>query len=502
MTVAQIFTNIINFVKTGVPNNVKSSNMRALLTWITRRMDIRETGRLSVYKYSGNVSIDQEIGDRCTGVIEDTFVRDAIYIGGNISLLSSYVIPGSSTGDNSYSETYEDIAEMLADQADQELRKYYLVLDASDDPDINSGKAVYLFLGTETPDLQTDYIRLSDGEIEELENSQAYQIKTIFAIEESFSDYSELANGQVWVEYNGSNVTHIIFDLAYTQILDKARELFGDDNFYFNIYNSTKNTNIRGVWASLNTVDAGSKLRVQVSGVTLAEIKEGDVLHLGLPINLGEGSIDLNPYQLKSEKGAADGYASLDGSGKVPSGQLPSYVDDVLEFANLAAFPPVGETGKIYVALDTNFSYRWTGSVYVKMIDLTAAEAKTLYESNANTNAFTDDEKTKLTNLRPRTPIVATGVSGTYNIDFALSIEWKITCTGATTITFSNYDEALGETTGVYITGAVPVLPATVNVVPGSEDFDASLRNYMVLNVFDATASSEIVDMQNKLMTV
>jgi DNA-binding beta-propeller fold protein YncE len=53
--------------------------------------------------------------------------------------------------------------------------------------------------------------------------------------------------------------------------------------------------------------------------------------------------------------------------GLVPASQLPSYVDDVLEFANLAAFPASGEAGKIYVALDTNKCYRWSGSTYVEI---------------------------------------------------------------------------------------------------------------------------------------
>jgi hypothetical protein len=66
-----------------------------------------------------------------------------------------------------------------------------------------------------------------------------------------------------------------------------------------------------------------------------------------------------------SEKAAANGVATLDATGKVPSTQLPSYVDDVLEAANLAAFPATGETGKIYVALDTNKAYRWSGSTYI-----------------------------------------------------------------------------------------------------------------------------------------
>lgn len=56
-------------------------------------------------------------------------------------------------------------------------------------------------------------------------------------------------------------------------------------------------------------------------------------------------------------------------AGKVPSSQLPSYVDDVAEYANLAGFPVTGETGKIYLALDTEFTYRWSGSAYVKISD-------------------------------------------------------------------------------------------------------------------------------------
>jgi hypothetical protein len=58
--------------------------------------------------------------------------------------------------------------------------------------------------------------------------------------------------------------------------------------------------------------------------------------------------------------------------GKVPSSQLPSYVDDVVEVANYAALPATGETGKIYVTIDTNYIYRWTGSVYVEIKDSSA----------------------------------------------------------------------------------------------------------------------------------
>jgi len=53
--------------------------------------------------------------------------------------------------------------------------------------------------------------------------------------------------------------------------------------------------------------------------------------------------------------------------GVVPSAQLPSFVDDVLEFANFASFPLIGEMGKIYIALDTNLQYRWSGATYIQL---------------------------------------------------------------------------------------------------------------------------------------
>ena len=67
---------------------------------------------------------------------------------------------------------------------------------------------------------------------------------------------------------------------------------------------------------------------------------------------------------LSSEKGVANGVATLDGTGKIPSAQLPSYVDDVVEYANLAAFPGTGSSGILYIALNTNKQYRWAGSTY------------------------------------------------------------------------------------------------------------------------------------------
>lgn len=64
-------------------------------------------------------------------------------------------------------------------------------------------------------------------------------------------------------------------------------------------------------------------------------------------------------------KGANNGLAELDANGKVPSSQLPSYVDDVIEYNDFSSFPQEGESGKIYIDKATDITYRWGGSSYV-----------------------------------------------------------------------------------------------------------------------------------------
>lgn len=69
----------------------------------------------------------------------------------------------------------------------------------------------------------------------------------------------------------------------------------------------------------------------------------------------------------KNSKGKADGLATLDSTGKVPASQLPSYVDDVLEYDTKASFPATGEPGKIYVSKNDNKTWRWGGTAYVEI---------------------------------------------------------------------------------------------------------------------------------------
>lgn len=61
-------------------------------------------------------------------------------------------------------------------------------------------------------------------------------------------------------------------------------------------------------------------------------------------------------------------------NGKVPASQLPSYVDDVVEYADVTSFPATGEAGKIYVAMDTGYTYRWAGTDYIQIGGATLSE--------------------------------------------------------------------------------------------------------------------------------
>ena len=93
---------------------------------------------------------------------------------------------------------------------------------------------------------------------------------------------------------------------------------------------------------------------------------------LNLPLPHADNYQDEDVLRLRSAFGALDtavaSKADLVG-GKVPAGQLPAYVDDVIEFANFAALPSPGVGGIIYVTTDTTpvRQWRWSGSAYAEI---------------------------------------------------------------------------------------------------------------------------------------
>lgn len=141
--------------------------------------------------------------------------------------------------------------------------------------------------------------------------------------------------------------------------------------------------------------------------MSIADKKKLDGIASGatkITVDSALSSTSTNPVQNKvintelgnkintSARGAKNGVASLDANGLVPSSQLPSYVDDVIEgyYSDGAFYKEdthktviTGETGKIYVDLATNMSYRYGGTEYVKitssdMVAITNAELDTI----------------------------------------------------------------------------------------------------------------------------
>lgn len=142
------------------------------------------------------------------------------------------------------------------------------------------------------------------------------------------------------------------------------------------------NTDYDTEWA--NVPDPTGKAD-KVSGAT-----SGDFAGLDGNGNLTDSGKKAADFIASSLKGAASGVAELDENGYVPSSQLPSFVDDVLEYASASDFPATGEAGKIYIAKDTNVTYRWGGTVYVPIgSDLALGEtSSTAYRGDRGKTAY------------------------------------------------------------------------------------------------------------------
>lgn len=160
----------------------------------------------------------------------------------------------------------------------------------------------------------------------------------------------------------------------------------------------------------------------------------------GQPLTISDTSTqDGNGFWTRSRNielslNAANGLAQLDGSGLIPSALLPSYVDDVIEAANLSAFPATGETGKIYVAKDTNKTYRWSGSAY---IEISASPGSTDAVSEGSVNLY-------FTQARARQAI---SVSGSLSYDNSTGVISYTAPSLATVATTGAYSDLSGRPT-------------------------------------------------------
>ncbi len=155
------------------------------------------------------------------------------------------------------------------------------------------------------------------------------------------------------------------------------RTVNGNDGFFGweGDTDTLKASSLVGTGTRMVVADSVGRLNTQIipSVPTSTQINNWNTaFNWGNHANVGYATTaQLGSYIPLSQKGSANGVATLDASGLIPSTQLPSYVDDVIEAPSLAALNalPAGEkqTGKIYVTTDTNKSYRWSGTVFVEI---------------------------------------------------------------------------------------------------------------------------------------
>jgi len=206
-----------------------------------------------------------------------------------------------------------------------------------------------------------------------------------------------------------------------------------------------------------------------------------------------------------SDKGTANGIAELDAAGKVPSSQLPSYVDDVVEgyisndkiYSDSAHTTEIdGETGKIYVDLDTNKTYRWSGSTLVEISEsLALGETSSTafrgdYGKIAYDKAHTHDNKTVLDAIGG----TATGMSFPGSIEATeFTVIYGDESKGITMDDVNSWNNAVtyaGEAAHDIGTMSSLTTTETATLVGAINEVAASAHTHSNKSVLDATTAS------------
>ena len=202
--------------------------------------------------------------------------------------------------------------------------------------------------------------------------------------------------------------------------------------------------------------------------------------------NPGLGAVTYNnDYNSLSNKPDLSLKADLVG-GKVPASQLPAYVDDVLEFANLASFPATGESGKIYIALDTNLTYRWGGSSYVVMSSsLALGETEsTAYRGDRGKIAYDHSQITGNPHNTTKADIGLGNVDNTSDLNKPIS-----TATQNALNTKANIDDIPSKTSFTY-----DILVSNWSLVSGKYEAVISNAGILANSFVDVIPSNDHVD--------
>lgn len=212
-----------------------------------------------------------------------------------------------------------------------------------------------------------------------------------------------------------------------------------------NVLTSTSTTNAlsAAMGKKLNDEKVAKTTTVNSKPLSSNVVIGGDDINVQAPSQLGgttltlQDAIDsigavLDDYVAKDQIGAFNGVAGLDAAGKVPSSQLPSYVDDVLEYDSRSTFPGTGVSGIIYVAKDTNLTYRWTGGTYVEI-------SQSLALGETSSTAYAGD-KGKANNDRINTINSIIGDGVVHSMEISTDPENKYSAYEYVTIAYRKHD--------------------------------------------------------------
>lgn len=195
----------------------------------------------------------------------------------------------------------------------------------------------------------------------------------------------------------------------------------------------TIESDLSSLWATVQGIDTALKDNIDSNGYlyideTDIHMDPADKRVITDYSTLAEfaGSVDTYLYNNFSTKlGVASGIATLDSTGKVPSSQLPSFVDDVVEVeinnlgGNIVLYPGTTQTvslekGKIYVAVNepyTNKTYRWSGS---KLVEISASLVIGTVAGTAYDGASGAANATDIANIKSGATTVPKATNATY----------------------------------------------------------------------------------------
>lgn len=196
--------------------------------------------------------------------------------------------------------------------------------------------------------------------------------------------YLKGVTSAIQTQLNGKAASAHGYHVPTPQTAD-TRKFLRNDNTWQSL--PAASTSVTGIVQLYNGVDSTSATTAATANAVKTAYDKANHSH---------------PYIPTSQKGAKNGVASLDENGLVPSSQLPSYVDDVLEYDKLASFPKTGESGKIYVAQDSNKTYRWSGTAYVEIsASLALGEtSSTAYRGDYGKIAYDHSQKAHVTGVK------------------------------------------------------------------------------------------------------